>query len=193
MCWGSLSWSSAKNEIAVIKPGCPRRVWCSCKVLGGWGRIEAKQMSWLAMFVCHICQMAFFGKSAAKKSPKQQNVAKMLNFLSPLQQIEISRKKKCCADRCLFVMLPFSLIRTWGSLQVPRWQHQPVAPLGPAWSSPGSRCERCGHARAMLWPVCAEIGLWGRIKGWEGVSLCMLLFCSVYCLAALSYAFTVFL
>lgn len=191
VCQDSLSGSAAKNETAVIKPGCLRGVGCLCIALGGWVRVEAKQMSWLPMFVCHICQMAFFGKSAAQKSPKQQNVAKMLNFLSPLQETEISRKQKRHADCCLLVILLFSLVYARGSLQAPRWQHQPVAPSGPVWSSPGSWRERCGHARAMLWPVRAEIGLWGWIKGREGVSPCVLRFSCVYCLAVLSWAFAV--
>lgn len=102
LCQGSLSGSSASSEIVVLEPGWLRHVCCSCEVLGGSVRIEAEQMSWLALFVCHICQMAFFGKSLAKKSPKQHCAAKMFNFLCRLQQIEISRKTKLCCDAPLF-------------------------------------------------------------------------------------------
>lgn len=70
LCQDSLSGSSARSEIVVLEPGWLRHVCCSCEVLGGSVRIEAEQMSWLALFVCHICQMAFFGKSLAKKKPK---------------------------------------------------------------------------------------------------------------------------
>lgn len=162
LCAGPVSRSSATNEIAAIKPECPRCVCCLCRVLRGWVRIEAKQMK-QAGYVCvpHLPN-GFVWKERCQKSLKQQHIAKVLNFLSLLQQIEISRTKKCCTDCCLFVMLLFSFIHVRGSLQAPRWQHQPVAPSGLAWSLPGLRCERCGHMRAMLWPVHAEMGPRGR-------------------------------
>lgn len=56
-------------------------------------------MTWLAVRVHRIWQRAFFrGKVMAKKSPKQQEVAKMLGFLSPLQAVEIAREATttCC-------------------------------------------------------------------------------------------------
>lgn len=70
-------------------------------------------MTWLAVRVHRIWQRAFFrGKVMAKKSPKQQEVAKMLGFLSPLQAVEIAREATttCCmkmVGKKVILVLPY--------------------------------------------------------------------------------------
>lgn len=67
----------------------------------------------LAVRVHRIWQRAFFrGKVMAKKSPKQQEVAKMLGFPSPLQAVELARDATaaCClktVGKKVILVLPY--------------------------------------------------------------------------------------
>lgn len=73
----------------------------------------------LAVRVHRIWQRAFFrGKVMAKKSPKQQEVAKMLGFPSPLQAVELARDATaaCClktvGEKVILVLPYFCLHHT---------------------------------------------------------------------------------
>lgn len=60
----------------------------------------------------HLAKGFFRGKVMAKKSPKQQEVAKMLGFLLPLQAVEIARDATatCCVKtvgKKVILVLPY--------------------------------------------------------------------------------------
>lgn len=156
MCRSSLSRISAKNGIAVIKPGCPRHLCCSCRVLGGWVR--------MAMFVCHIDQMVGFWKvHRKKKEPETTARCQNVELSNPAPA---NRDIKKAIASCWLLPVHDALVLRYSCVQMATPAR---GSTGPTWSSPGSRCEMRPHVSDAVTCVCGDgtAGMHQRMRGYQ--------------------------